>query len=270
MTVTWVKVYLDPGTVDKLDAERSDQSRGAWIAHLVRERLGDVKRERVSMPEPAQWPRLPDPNPVPPGTDLRTLRKGRFSTGQRMDFQAQLRLVAALRLHEAGKSFTEIAAELGFANASVARQAMAYGLKKYAEFEVREYAKIIIGEHLDDLERTQDVIDNPGYRYDVKGELVTDPDGKFLEDETVRLAGLTEKRKQLESLRRLLGTDAPKRSEAVLRADEELNSQIEDILAAFKARGAFRPVAALPGDDDIVEAEILLEKEEPDAGVDEE
>ena len=66
------------------------------------------------MADEGAWPALPDPNPVAPGTDLRTTRKGKHVLGQRYDIEARLRQVAAIRLKSEGKTYAEIAETLGY------------------------------------------------------------------------------------------------------------------------------------------------------------
>ena len=218
----------------------------------------------------AAWPALPDPNPVEPGTDLRTTRRGRFKPGQRFDHEAQLRQVAAIRYKSQGKSDREIADLLGYSSPTNVQAAIQYAMRRYVPFEVAEYAKVILAEHFRDLERLEAIIEQPGYKYDIKGDLVARPDGEYLEDEDVRIAALTEKRKVEESIRRLTGTDAPKRTEHTMKMDEDVNSRIQqrlDDLAELRAQ--LRPIAALPDDseDDIVEG-IIIPDDDTDGGSD--
>jgi hypothetical protein len=258
-----IRVTLSNVVLAAIDKERGGRTRTSWVAELIATHLDTPRRRRLIMPE-AAWPALPDPNPVPQGTDLRTTRKGRFSTGQRFDHEAQLRQVAAIRYKSQGKTDAEIAEILGYSTAQNVRSAIQYAMRRYVPFEVAEYAKVILAEHFRDLERLELLIEHPGYKFDIKGDLITGPDGEFLEDEDVRIAALTEKRKTEESIRRLTGADAPKRSEHTVHMDEDLNSRIQKRLAELdEIRARLRPVAALPDDseDDIVEAEIVPDEQ---------
>lgn len=257
-----IRVTLSNVVLAAIDRERGDRTRTSWVAELIATHLDTPRRRRLIMPE-AAWPALPDPNPVPAGTDLRTTRKGRFSTGQRFDHEAQLRQVAAIRYKSQGKSDAEIADILGYSSPAMVSNAIKYAMRRYVPFEVAEYAKVILAEHFRDLERLEALIEQPGYKFDIKGDLVTGPDGEFLEDEDVRIAALTEKRKTEESIRRLTGTDAPKRTEHTIHQDEDMNERIQKRLDELaEIREKLRPIAALPDDDDDIVEGFVIEPEE--------
>jgi DNA-binding CsgD family transcriptional regulator len=259
-----IRVYLNEAHLGEIDKVRGDRSRGAWISELVSTHLGTPRRRRIELVSEEPWPGLPEPIPPPPGTDLRSTRKGNHSLTRRLDINAQLRGLQALRLKTEGKSYDEIAAIIGYSSPDSARASITSVMQKYMPFEVQEYAKVYIGELLDSIELLREFVANPTYMMDIKGALVTDPDGRFMPDRNAQINALTEIRKTIESLRRQQGTDAPKKTETTVKADEELNERIQARLKVIAERLRPMPIAALP-DEDIVEAEVVPEApDEPD------
>jgi DNA-binding CsgD family transcriptional regulator len=254
-----VRVYLNEANLREIDEVRGDRSRGAWISELVSTHLGTPRRRRIELVSEAPWPGLPDP--IPPGGDLR--RESR-RIGSRLDINAQLRGLQALRLKTEGKNYAEIAEIIGYSTPDSARASITSVMQKYMPFEIQEYAKVYIGELLDSIELLREFVANPTYMMDIKGALVTDPDGRFMPDRNAQINALTEIRKTIESLRRQQGTDAPKKTETTVKADEELNERIQARLEVIAERLRPLPIAALP-DEDIVEADVVPEApDEPD------
>lgn len=217
-------------------------------------------RPRITGMSIRDWPALPDPLPPPEGGDLRNNRKGKFSVGQKFDVDASLRAVAILRLKSEGKSFAEIAEMLGYNSDDAVRVAYHSAAKKYLAFQATEWAKVILQQHVDDIARIDEVIADPGYKTDVKGSLVTGPDGEYLADENVRVQALTERRKTLESIRRMAGTDAPKRTELSVQMDEQLNERIRvTVEKVQELLGSRKPAVITLPDDEVVEGDVIDE-----------
>lgn len=252
-----VVVYLNTAEKRKVDDVRGDVSLTDWVRRVVADAIGTDKRRRRELTE-EPWPMLPEPLPPPPGGDLRNVRKGKFAVGQRFDLDAALRAVSIMRLYSEGKNFTEIAATLGYRSADAARAAYRVACDKYISYQAQEYGKVILSEHVNDIGKIDAVIEKPGYIHDVKGALVNGPDGEFLEDENVRLQALDLRRKTLESIRRMTGVDAPKKTELDIQMGQELADRIKATLGKFEALAAGMSVSPdqLP-DDDIVEGYVL-------------
>src|SRR5215472_7306155 len=261
-----VTIVLTKPVIDRIDELRGDKSRPAWISTQLRNMLLEGNRQRVEV-HGRDWPGLPAPLPVEPGTDLRTLRKGRFVTGQTLDIQARLRILHALRLYQQGMRWPEIAKELGYSSGATVMTAVTAVLRDQFKTEAADYAQVFMAKHIESLERLEGMALKPNIKTDVRGGLVSDPDGHFMVDHNSAVAVETEIRKTLESLRRLWGTDEPKRTEHMITTDKELNSRIEATLAALT--DAARARAGMPAIEAVIDAEVLsdsdLEDEVPGA-----
>lgn len=112
---------------------------------------------------------------------------------------------------------------------------------------VRDY---LMSLHLQHLEAAQQIVDSPGYLHDLKGDLVREPDGSFSPDIPGRTRALEEMRHGLESVRRLLGTDAPQQKQITIE-ETRVDRTIEELQRRILEQARRREL------DNAVEAEVI-------------
>jgi hypothetical protein len=93
-------------------------------------------------------------------------------------------------------------------------------------------------------------IRDPGFAYDVKGQLVRDPDGRAMPDRRAKIEAHAELRRTIESIRLHKGLNKPARLQHEMIASAEIDERIENLLAQV------RQMRALPAPD-IVDAEVV-------------
>lgn len=169
--------------------------------------------------------------------------------------QRNLRAITALRMRRNGASNRQIAQALGYKSPTSVSALIGDALKnhRYDQHEVEVYRDYFLAELIHQAEIAVETIRNPGYLYDVKGELIMGPDGQFLENISERTKAQTEWRHMQESARKLLGVDAPQRKvrkdtiiiRHVREMAEQLGIDINDAEAAMDIVDA-QVVEALP------------------------
>jgi hypothetical protein len=127
--------------------------------------------------------------------------------------QRNLRAITALRMRRNGADNKRIAKALGYKSPSSVATLIGDALRDhtYDPHEVEVYRDYFLAELMQQGEIAVETVRNPGYLYDVKGELVMGPDGQFLENISERTKAQTEWRHIQESARKLLGIDAPQK-----------------------------------------------------------
>ena len=121
------------------------------------------------------------------------------------------REASALELRSKGYTFSEIARELGFADASGASRAYHRALARKPAQGVDQ----IRAQEADRLEylwrKVSEVIENPPLVHSAIGKTVPDPrpgrEGLYLEDERAKISAITEYRHISESYRKMTGAD---------------------------------------------------------------
>jgi hypothetical protein len=127
--------------------------------------------------------------------------------------QRNLRAITALRMRRNGADNRQIAKALGYKSSNSVSALIGDALKghTYDQHEIEVYRDYFLAELIQQGEIAVETIRNPGYLYDVKGDLVSGPDGGFLENISERTKAQTEWRHIQESARKLLGIDAPQK-----------------------------------------------------------
>lgn len=139
----------------------------------------------------------------------------------------------AARLRSQGRTYREIAEELGFASRGAAHDAVARALHAVVKDDA-EALRQREAERLDGLyEEALAVLERTHYAHS-HGRLVYDDDGRPLQDDGPKLAAIRELRTLRESYRKLYGLDAPQR----LSVDaEQLGAEILSLLDAATQDG---------------------------------
>ena len=119
----------------------------------------------------------------------------------------------AARLRGQGLGYAEIAAAMGYADASGAFRAVARALAAAAG-EGADMARRLELERIDGyLRRVNEILDKPGPAVDRMGHPLLDAEtGEPLPNRDVQLAAIDRATRLLERRARIMGTDAPKRS----------------------------------------------------------
>lgn len=127
--------------------------------------------------------------------------------------QRNLRAITALRMRKNGADNRQIAKALGYKSPNSVTALIGDALRNhvYDQHEIEVYRDFFLAELIQQGEIALETIRNPGYLYDVKGELVQGPDGEFLANISERTKAQTEFRHMQESARKLLGIDAPQK-----------------------------------------------------------
>lgn len=144
----------------------------------------------------------------------------------------------AALLRSRGLSFSEIAAQLDFADSSGAHRAYRRALAAVPVEAVGEL-RALETQKLDAMERTAWAALMRTYHLAQHGKIVIDPDGNPVEDVGPKLAAIDRLLKIAERRARLLGLDAPTRIEA--RNVSQLDAEIEDLLARVAGRPEIEP-----------------------------
>jgi len=147
----------------------------------------------------------------------------------------------AARLRSQGRTYREIAEELGFASRGAAHDAVARALHAVVKDDA-EALRAREAERLDGLyEEALAVLEREHFAHS-HGRLVYDADGRPLLDDGPKLAALREMRQIRESYRRLHGLDAAQTADVTLRqstpATEQERRQRLGAVAAEIARRA--------------------------------
>ncbi|MEU9760278.1 hypothetical protein AB0D98_11020 [Streptomyces sp. NPDC047987] len=143
------------------------------------------------------------------------------------------RYAAAARLRAQGRTFQQIADELGFASKGAAHDAVNRALHAIVAPDA-EALRAREAERLDGLyEEALAVLDRTHYAHS-GGRLIVGPDEQPVIDDGPRLAAIRELRSLRESYRKLHGLDAPAR---VSVDAEQLGAEISGLLDTITADG---------------------------------
>lgn len=143
------------------------------------------------------------------------------------------RYAAAARLRAQGRTYQQIADELGFPSRGAAHDAVSRALHAIVATDA-EALRAREAERLDGLyEEALAVLERTHYAHS-HGQLVTGPDGEPLHDPSPHLAAIREMRQIRESFRKLHGLDAPAR---VSVDAEQLGAEITGLLNTITADG---------------------------------
>lgn len=157
-------------------------------------------------------------------------------------YEKELRVIKAIRMHRMGYSYDEIAADMGYASGNTIRNMIKDAIKEASVAEADDLKRWALRKQMEQLAITQDTIDNPGIMFDVKGMPLIGPGGRYQPDLDTRTKAQTEYRHNIESLRRLVGADAPvqkhvtieqqARQDAINNIFRQLNAASETTLTA--------------------------------------
>jgi hypothetical protein len=192
-----------------------------------------------------------------------------------------------VELRAKGRTWDAIAAEVGYSNGSAASKAWHAAIRQRPDMAVdavREQEKARL-EYL--IGQAVEQIECPGPRTSAIGKVVVFPKGheragEIVEDESIRARAIDNARRLSGDLARISGVSLAPGPSAML-AEEQIRMMAE-VIVARRDRGAFPAVAAapadyhamtpeeqmaddlgrrrlqlIPGDDDVVEAEIVDE-----------
>lgn len=200
---------IEYGTPEQEARRRADQqaARDATRDERARQREADavLERARVELPARARKQVTEDTQ--------RKIRRDQERERNVPESQRNLRAITALRMRRNGASNTQIAKALGYKSPSSVTALIGDALKshQYDRHEVEVYRDYFLAELIQQGEIATETIRNPGYLYDVKGDLISGPDGEFLPNISERTKAQTEWRHIQESARKLLGVDAPQK-----------------------------------------------------------
>lgn len=114
--------------------------------------------------------------------------------------------------------------------------------------ELQSLALNVIGKQ---MERAAETISKPGYRFDVKGDLLIDPNGEPVSDVDQVTKAQAELRQWLKSLREIKGLDAPSKKRVKHTVVHQQILEIAGGLGIATGDGTEdEPLALTAGDDD--------------------
>src|SRR5215472_10671393 len=162
-----------------------------------------------------------------------------------------LRCLKAKRLRELGIDDVTIADACGIP-VRLVQIAVDTADRRHPEEDPEDLTAAMDFKMRDWLGKAEDILSDPGFRYDVKGELLQGPDGSPQIDTERQVQALRETMRLAEGIRKLRGIDAPVKRHLTV---EEIGRKQDVRMLIERLRMAPEALAAL----EVVEGEIVYE-----------
>jgi hypothetical protein len=178
-------------------------------------------------------------------------RKGQYLKADPYQLTRELGLTKDRR---EGVDYDELAARYGYKTGRGAKQALERLLKQVKSAEVAEYRELCTQLHLEQVARTLERIRNPGFKHNVRGDVLTGPDGEPELDVTAQNDAEDTLTKILAGLRKLHGTDAPVKRELTIE-EKELDKLLMVYVGQLPAPATYTQALPAPEPADVHEGE---------------